>query len=1064
MSSASTLAFPLRRMAAVLALLAAWTSGAAARQEPEAEDAPPVDPSLFQAMKWRSIGPFRGGRVTAVAGVPGQPLVYYFGSAGGGLWKTEDGGTTWENVSDGFFNTGSVGAVAVAPSDPNVVYAGLGEAPFRGVMSSSGDGVYRSTDAGKSWTHLGLEKTRQISAVRVHPKNPDLVYVAAQGSPWAPTPERGVYRSKDGGRNWELILHVDEGTGASGLSMNPANPRVLYAAFWQHQRKPWKVISGGPGSGIHKTADGGDSWERLDKGLPGPMGKIGVAVSPADPERVWAMVEADEGGLFRSDDAGRSWTRVNSRRTLRARAWYYTHVFADPRDEETVYVLNAPFMKSSDGGKTFTRILTPHGDNHALWINPEDSRIMINGNDGGANVSFNGGKTWSTQSNQPTAQFYRVATDRQFPYRVYGGQQDNSTVSIASRAMDGRIGREDWHSVGGCESAHLAFDPDSPDLVYAGCYQGLITEYSRALQLERDVMAVPYLGLGSDPKDLPYRFNWNAPILVSPHDPSVIYHAGNQLLKSTDRGLSWTEISPDLTRSLEEHLGKGGGPLTNEAAGGETYHTILYVVESPHQAGVIWAGSDDGLLHLTRDGGAAWDNVTPKGLAEGMINAVEVSPHDPASAYIAFTRYKFDDFAPYIFKTEDFGKSWTKLTEGIGDQDFVRAVREDPRRRGLLYAASERGVHVSFDDGRRWQPFRLNLPVVPVTDLTVRDGDLVASTQGRAFWILDDLSPLRQIAEGTVEEALHLFKPRAAVRSGGGDGGGGGGSPAQGKNPPYGAIVHYSLAEAPTEGQALELEILDARGRAIRSFSSLDEPPEPPEPGFPAPDFQRLSTEKGLNRFVWNLRVEDLARVPGLVVYGGLQGYRIAPGAFRARLKLGEEVREEAFEVVQDPRTDIGDQDFLDQQQLLGGAWEAADGIHRTVNRLRGVRRQVKGLIELTASRRGAKAIADAGEALGRRIDELEGRLVQPKQKTFQDVINFPNQLNADLIQLMSLVDQSDPPLTRGARRLSAELQARWSELRAEARRILETEVADFNALVEREGVSAIIVPEPDSR
>ncbi|MEO1447986.1 MAG: glycosyl hydrolase, partial [Bacteroidota bacterium] len=621
----------------------------------------PVPEAQFQALKWRLVGPFRGGRSVAVTGVPGDHETYYMGSTGGGVWKTTDAGTTWRNVSDGFFKTGSVGAIAVAPSDPNVVYAGMGEGPVRGVMTSHGDGVYRSTDAGKTWTHLGLSDARQISKVRIDPRNPDVAYAAVQGSPYAPTKTRGVYRTQDGGQSWQQVLYVDSVSGVSDLSMDMRNPRVLYAAFWSHQRHPWQMRSGGAGSGIWKSTDGGDTWHQLSKGLPkGVMGKIGVSVSPANPNRVWAIIEAEKGGLFRSDDAGRSWKLINGDRVLRARSWYYMHVFADPQDAETVHIMNAPYMRSTDGGKTFKAVPTPHGDNHDLWIHPDNNRIMINGNDGGANISYNQGKTWSKQSNQPTAQFYRVNADNLFPYNIYGGQQDNSTVAIPSQ-VDGRgIRNEDFHRVGGCESAYCAFDPDDPRYVYAGCYQGIITEYDSELESETDVMAYPFLGLGTTPGEVKYRFNWNAPIIVSQHNSKVIYHAGNKLLKSTNRGRSWEEISPDLTRNLAEHLVPGGGPITNEAAGGEIYHTILYVAESPQDAQTIWVGSDDGLVHITRDGGENWTAVTPPAMGEGMVNAIEVSTHKDGEAWLAFTRYKFNDFTPHIYHTTDFGQTWTE--------------------------------------------------------------------------------------------------------------------------------------------------------------------------------------------------------------------------------------------------------------------------------------------------------------------------------------------------------------------------------------------------------------------
>ncbi len=752
----SSLRFGAWFLAFVFLFAALIVPQAAAAEEAYADE-------LFQAMKWRLIGPFRGGRSVTAAGVVSDPLTYYFGATGGGVWKTTDAGITWKNVSDGFFKTGSVGAVTVSESDPNVIYVGMGEHAVRGVMDSHGDGVYKSTDAGRTWTHMGLDTSRAISRIRIHPSDPETVYVAVQGAPHAPTEDRGIYRSTNGGTNWKKVHFVSDRAGAADLAMDMTNPRILYASYWDHLRPPWKVESGGEGSGIWKSIDSGDNWEKLTEGLPELMGKIGIDVSRANPDRVFANVEAEEGGLFRSDDAGKTWTHMNKTRIIQTRSWYYMEVFADPQDAETVYVLNAPMMRSTDGGKTFTQIRVPHGDNHDLWINPTNNKIMINANDGGANVSFNGGESWSTQQNQPTAQFYRVITDNHFPYWVYGGQQDNTSVATASAAPGG-IGWKDWVAVSGCESAYLAFDPDNPEEVYGGCYQGLIDVWNRTTGTRKSIMAYPFLGLGTFPRDQKYRFNWNAPIVASPHDPSVIYHAGNVVFKTTDKGQSWQPISPDLTLNDVEKQGPGGGPITNEGAGGENYNTIYYFVESPHQAGTYWVGTDDGLVHISRDGGQNWKAVTPEGIGEAMINSIEVSPHDPATAYIAVTKYKFNDFTPHIFKTNDYGESWQRIVEGIEDEAWVRAVREDPVRTGLLYAGTELGIYISFDDGLAWQKWQLNLPIVPITDLTIRNNDLVAATQGRAFWILDDLSPVQQITTETAEADVHLFEPRPAIQ------------------------------------------------------------------------------------------------------------------------------------------------------------------------------------------------------------------------------------------------------------------------------------------------------------
>ncbi|MFZ9004941.1 MAG: VPS10 domain-containing protein, partial [Robiginitalea sp.] len=701
------------------------------------QEKPPVlSDTLFTGLKWRNIGPFRGGRSVAVSGVTSQPGTYYMGSTGGGVWKTTDDGLHWKNTSDGFFKTGTVGAIGVSESNPNVVLVGMGEHAARGVMTSMGDGLYLSRDAGKTWKHLGLEGSRHISDVIIHPTDENLFYVAVQGAQYGPSEERGIYRSSDGGENWEQVLYVNKTTGASSLSMDPNNPLVLYAAMWEHQRRPWTMKSGGPGSGLYKSADGGATWKRMKDGLPSEMGKAGISASGARADLVYAVIEAEgeKAGVYRTDDGGKKWRQVSKDRINVTRSWYYMEIFADPQEAETVYVLNAPVTRSIDGGRTFKPVPTPHGDNHDLWINPEDNRRMINANDGGANISNNKGASWSTQQNQPTAQFYRVITDNLFPYHVYGGQQDNSAIAILSRTNDNGIDWKDWYSVAGCESAYLAFDPNNPEIIFGGCYQGIIEKWIKAIREAKPIKEYPELSLGNAPEDFKYRYNWNAPIIADPHDPSVIYHAGNVVFRSGDAGQSWDVISPDLTRNDPEKQGPGGLPFTNEAAGGENYNTLMYLTASPHEKGVLWAGSDDGLLHLTRNGGASWENVTPEGMEEGIVNSIEVSPHDPATAYITLMRYKFMDLKPYIYKTTDYGQNWDLIVQGLEDpHGFVRVVREDPKRPGLLYAGAETGLYISLNGGQSWQPFQLNLPVVPVNDLTIRQNDLVAATAGRSF-------------------------------------------------------------------------------------------------------------------------------------------------------------------------------------------------------------------------------------------------------------------------------------------------------------------------------------------
>ncbi|MEQ9397855.1 MAG: hypothetical protein RJQ04_01680 [Longimicrobiales bacterium] len=1009
------------------------------------------DEDRLTAMSWRLVGPFRGGRSVAVGGVVGQRRTYYMGATGGGVWKTTDAGENWTNVSDGFFRTGSVGAVAVAESDPNVVYAGMGEHAVRGVTTSHGDGVYRSTDAGRTWTHVGLERTRQIARIRIHPADPDLVYVAAQGSPYGPSEERGIYRSRDGGDTWEKIHYVSEDAGAAELSMDMTNPRILYAAYWDHRRSPWEVRSGGPGSGIWKSTDGGDTWTELHGGLPDLMGKIAVDVSRADPDRVYANIEAadGQGGVWRSDDAGATWTQTNDDRVAQTRSWYYMEIFADPQDENTVYVLNAPMLRSIDGGRTFETVQVGHGDTHDLWIDPLDSDRMILGDDGGGEISFNGGESWSTLNNQPTAQFYRVITDDRFPYHIYAGQQDNSAIGIAS-ASPGGIGWEDFYSVSGCESAFLAFDPDDPEHVYGGCYQGLIDEWTRSLGQSKPIMAYPFLGLGTLPRDQKYRFNWNAPIVASPFDPGTIYHAGNVLLKTTDRGQSWIEISPDLTRDQEELQGRGGGPITNEGAGGENYNTITYVAPSTHQRGTLWVGTDDGLVHVTRDEGDTWTEVTPDGIGEAQINAIEVSPHDPGTAWVVATNYKFNDFTPHVFRTDDYGASWTRQVDGIGDEAWVRVVREDPVRRGLLFAGTELGLYVSLDRGATWQPFQRNLPVVPITDLTIRQGDLVAATQGRAFWVLDDLSPLRQLAESTVAAGVHLFEPAEAIQADFGGGFGGGGA-RSGQNPPSGAQIFYSFAEAPED--LVTLEILGPDGSVVRTLAT-----DPEAAGndrfteLPAPT-------AGLNRASWDFRTESLPVVEGLVPFGSLQGRILPPGAYTVRLAHAGDTATAPLRVLPDPRRSATQAEYAAQDRFLAQAQEAIRDLYRSVIDLQSVREQVDAVIANTADHPRADTVAAVGGALTERITGWEDQVVQTRQRTFQDVINYLNQLDAQFLALVGSVDGVEPPVTAGARTRLSDLSDEWAGHAATRDVILDEELAAFQRLLESLGIPHVVVP-----
>lgn len=1011
------------------------------------------EPSVadYASMGWRNIGPSRGGRSVAVSGVPGQPLTFFAGYTGGGLWRTDDAGIGWRNISDGQFTSGSIGAIAVAPSDPNVIYVGTGEHAVRGQSSPYGDGVYRSTDQGRTWTNVGLAATRQISAVRVHPADPNLVYVAAQGDRWKGTAERGIYRSRDGGATWTLVLKgVNETSGASDLSMDPTNPRILYAAFWDHQRRPWYVRSGGPGSGIWKSTDGGDTWTRLAQGLPALMGKVGVAVSPANPDRVFAIVEAEQGGLYRSDDAGRTWRRLSGDRLIQTRSWYYMKVFADPRNADVVWVLNAPIMRSIDGGATFATVPATHGDNHALWIDPADPRRIINGNDGGASISLDGGRSWSTQDNQPTAQFYHVTVDDDFPYKLYSGQQDNSSVVIRSRGLGGSISVRDWWDGAGCESANIGVSATAPRFVYGGCYQGLIDELDQETGVTRDIMPWPEMNLTEPTDRTRYRFNWTAPIVVSQHDPNVIYHGGNVLFRTTDRGTSWRPVSPDLTRDDPQRQGWGGGPITNEGAGGEVYGTIFVIHESQHDARTVYVGTDDGLVQLTRDGGATWTNVTPPAAGDGLVNEIEVSPHDPATVWVAFRRDRVGDPTPHVFRSTDFGRTWTRHVEGLKEGEVVRVVREDPERRGLLYAGTDGGAWFSLDNGARWHRFT-GMPVVPVTDLEVRHGDLIASTEGRAFWILDDLAPLRQQSVEVANAPLHLFAPRPAILLAGGGGfGGGGGANRVGRNPPTGATVHYRLATAPDSSTAVTLEFLDARGTVLRTYSSRT-----------GTGPARLQPRAGLNSFTWDLRRDAPTTLQGVTLFGAPSGggARVLPGRYQVRLTVGGAARTQPLEVRQDPRVVVPAAVLAERDSLANVLVTRIGEIHDAVLRVRDVKAQVGGIVTRTAGDAMADTIAAEGRRLTAKADTLDPRMTT-RAGNGQDIINYANGINGQFGFLLGQIE-GNPGLTVHIKERLAELERAWSALRAEVEAFETTDVQRFNALLERANVPGLIVPRP---
>lgn len=1003
--------------------------------------------AFFDGVEARNVGPFRGGRAMVAVGVQQDSRTYYMGTTGG-VWKTTNAGATWAPISDDDFGSAAVGAIAVAPSDPNVIVVGMGESPFRNIASSQGDGVYKSTDAGKTWTHIGFESVKQVGEIRIHPDNPDVMWLAAQGNAYLPDENTGIFKTTDGGSSWRRVLiPLNAATSAVDLALDLGNPRHLYAAMWDSERTAWSLRSGGDGSGIWRSTDGGENWARLVEGLPDGMGKIGVAASSAKPGLVWAIIEAEgeTGGLYRSDDRGDNWTLVNSDQVLRARSWYYMHIFADPNDENTVFVMNAPFLKSIDGGKSFTTVAVPHGDNHYLWISPDDSKRMINANDGGANVSFDGGASWSRQDNQPTAQFYRVNTDNQFEYRIYGGQQDNSTVVIKSRSRDGTIGRSDWESHGGCESAHVAFDPDNPRYTYAGCYLGLIEEFDTQSRTSRSVKAYEELGLGVPASEQKYRFNWNAPIQVSEHDPSVIYHGANVLLKSDDRGFNWTELSPDLTRDEIDKQGFGSGPYTNENI--EIYNTIFVIEESPHDANVIWIGSDDGLVHITRDGGANWNDITPRGIDRALINSIDVSPHDPAVAYVVAMKYKEGDNRPYVYRTDNYGRSWRSIADGLPTDHFARVVREDPQRAGLLFAGMERGLFVSFNSGSDWQPFQTNLPVVPITDLMIRRNDLVLATQGRAFWVVDDIAPLRQYNAEQETAPAHLYDVSVAYRMTPTSG-----SPASGESSalsaPAGAVIYYALAEEfDVEDETLALVISDDSGSVIRT---LQTDKEKGAKGGGDNASYAIPAEIGINRAVWDLRRSPTTSVDYKFLFGAARGDdeilgpTVPPGMYTARLSHGDDVIESTFEVKWDPINTYDSAKIQEQQALAAKSFEMLDVIYKRIDSLLGMKRQLdlrKSLAEEIGDDAGSEDVTELIEAL----DAWQRSVTTPDRENGQDVLNYAPKLDAFVFNVFSQIDSAVLGVTKGQRDRLADIEPDWNAAMQAWDDMVATKIAAYN-------------------
>jgi len=951
-------------------------------------------------------------------------MLAYFGATGGGVWRSTTGGASWENISDGYFG-GSIGAVAVSVWDPNVIYVGGGEKTVRGNVSH-GYGMFKSMDAGQTWESIGLTDSHRIPRIRIHPRNPDLVYVAVMGHLSGPNEERGIYRTKDGGETWEKVLYIDDEVGFVDLVMDPSNPRVMYASAWRVIRTPYSLESGGPGSGIWKTTDGGDTWSEVtgqDNGLPeGTLGISGVSISPVNPRRVYAIVEAAEGGVFRSDNGGESWRRINTDRNLRQRAWYYTRIYADTQNEDIVYVLNVQFWRSRDAGRTYESIGTPHGDHHDLWIDPDNNQHMVIADDGGAQVTFDGGSNWSTYYNQPTAQFYRVTTDNNFPYRILGAQQDNSTVRIL-HTSNGRNERE-WEPTAGGESGWLAPKPDNPNIVYGGSYGGYLTRVNHDTGERRAINVYPDNPMGHGAEGMKYRFQWNFPIIFSQHDYNVLYTAGNHLFRSTTEGQSWEIISPDLTRADSSKLGPSGGPITKDNTGVEYYATIFALAESVHDANVLWVGSDDGLVHVTRDGGATWTDITPDGMPEWMqINEIVAHPFEEGGAYMAGTRYKLDDFRPYLYKTTDFGETWTEISDGIDAQHFTRTIQPDHVRHGLLYAGTESGMYVSFDDGANWTSFQRNLPVVPITDLDWKDNDLVVATQGRSFWVMEDLSLLHQLSDEVAASSMWLFESSPLVRGAGGSV----------------ALRYYFKDQIPDSSDVI-MRILEEDGTVIKSFDS------------------GLSREAGSHTFQWNTRYENAESFDGLIMWSGsVLGPRAAPGMYRARLIAHGDSVEVPFEIKIDPRSESTREDLQAQFDFLLGIRDKLSETHKAIKQIRSVRSQIQTVLKRSDT---DDAVHELGKSIVNRITAIEEALYQTKNQSRQDPLNFPIRLNNKLAAVGSNASIGDYRPTNQALEVRDDLTARIDAQLALLREIIATELPTLNEAIRESGVPTILMEE----
>jgi photosystem II stability/assembly factor-like uncharacterized protein len=1034
-----------------------------AESKPEArqEIKPRFDSTLWSGMEWREVGPYRGGRALAIEGVPGEPNVFYFGAVAGGIWKTTDAGATWKPLFDKQRTTSSIGALAIAPSDPNIIYAGAGEAALRGNITY-GDGVYKSVDAGRNWRNVGLKDSYHVGALIVHPTNPNIVFVAALGHAFGPNEERGVYRTRDGGATWRKVLGKDENTGAIDIVFDPHNPNTLFAALYQVRRQPWFFSSGGEGSGLYRSTDGGDTWQHLEgHGLPeGILGRIGVTISGADSNRVYAIIEAKEGGIFRSEDGGENWEKINDDLRFRQRAWYFSKIYADPRSTDTVYVLNTGLFRSVDGGKTFNLLPARHGDHHGLWIDPKDPDRLANANDGGASISIDGGQTWSTQNNQPTAQFYHVAVDNAFPYHIYGAQQDNTNVGIASRGESGVITREDWFQAGGGECGFVVPDPRDWRIIYSN-NEGYITRYDKTKEQYQDLSVWPVDNSGHGAEDLKHRFQWISPLFLSPHDPDTIYTAGEAVFKSTDQGHSWTAISEDLTRNDKSKQKPSGGPIQNDITSVEYYNVVFALAESPVKKGMLWAGTDDGLLHVTNDDGATWVRVTPNMPEWSCVSMIDPSPFDAAAAYVAVDRHRLDDFKPYIFKTNDTGHNWSAITNGIPDGAYVHAVREDPRRKGLLYAGTELGVYVSFDDGAHWQSLQMNLPTSPIHDLLVKDDDLVVATHGRSFWVLDNLTPLRQINDQVAQAPMKLYSPQTAVRLH---------YPddidtrqSAGTNPPAGAMIDYYFKNKP-EGE-VTLDILDAQGKLVRHISSKEkkEHEQPPEWPTQVEPVKIIPAKAGMNRFAWDLRYDGPVQTLGAFYFANApRGPLALPGDYQVKLTANGTSETAPLHLAIDPRIKGGESALRRSFELGMKVRDRFSQLHQAINEIRDTKSQIGALRTRFADQASLKIALTAADELEKKMSAVEEKLIQVKMKSSEGNLVYPNMLNEQFYTFSRVIEADTAPTEPQLevfrlmdQRLEDQLKS-WAQIRND-------DVPKINSLIKEADIPALSVSAPAS-